>query len=261
MELNLRGKTAIITGSASNIGHGIAVAFAKEGSQVVIADLDEIKGFKVAEELKTFGSNAIYIKTDVVDYSSVQNMVEKSIQAFGQIDILVNCVGWVMDRLFIEMPAEWKKEINLNLWSYINCTRATIEHMIERKSGKIVNISSDAGRIGEYREVVYSACKGGVIAMSRALAKEVGRYGINVNTVCPGVIVPDKMDTSQFSMWSGGMSDIFTPEAKERAIKAYPLRRLGTTEEVANAVLFMASSAADYITGQTLSVSGGYTTV
>ena len=167
-----------------------------------------------------------------------------------------------MDRLFIEKPrAEWEKEVNLNLWSYINCTRAVIEHMMERKSGKVVNISSDAGRVGEYREVVYSACKGGVIAMTKSLAKEMGRYGINVSAVCPGVIVPEESESSKYSMWKEGMADLFTPEVREKVIRAYPLRRLGKAEEVANAVLFLASQAADYITGQTLSVSGGYTTV
>ncbi|MFC1961579.1 SDR family NAD(P)-dependent oxidoreductase [Chloroflexota bacterium] len=262
MELNLSGKTAIVTGGGSNIGRAIALAFGAEGAKTAIADIDEAQGGKVAEEIKSQGGTALFSRTDVTNYTSVESTVATALKEFGQIDILVNSVGWVMDRLFVEKPrAEWEKEVNLNLWSYINCTRAVVEHMMERKVGKIVNISSDAGRMGEYREVVYSACKGGVLAMTRALAKELGRYSINVNAVCPGVIVPEKAEASKYSMWTEGMSDLFTPEIKERVIKAYPLRRLGKASEIANAVIFLSSSAADYITGQTLSVSGGYTTI
>ncbi|MFC1982582.1 SDR family NAD(P)-dependent oxidoreductase [Chloroflexota bacterium] len=259
MELNLAGKTAIITGGASNIGRAISMAFGAEGTNTVVADIDETQGQKVVQQIKQ-GTKALYVKVDVTDHTSVEAMVAKVLKEFGKIDILVNGVGWLIDRLFIEKPrAEWEKEINLNLWSDINCIRAVIEHMIERKYGKIVNIASDAGRAGEYREAVYSACKGGIIAMSKSLTKEVSRYGININCVCPGLIVPDESDVGEGSMWKGDLLSVFTPEAREKAIKAYPLRRLGKGADIASAVVFLASDAASYITGQTLSVSGGYT--
>ena len=132
--------------------------------------------------------------------------------------------------------------------------------MIERQSGAIVSISSDAGRMGEYREAVYSACKAGVIALSKSLARETGRYGLRFNMVCPGLVVPDQSEvTGTESMWAQGMQDLFTDEILERVRRAYPLRRMGSAQEVANAVVFLASDAASFITGQTLSVSGGYT--
>lgn len=138
---------------------------------MVIADIDEAQGQKVAREAGGLGGKAVVIKTDVADVDSVTAMVKKALEQFGKIDILVNNVGWGIDRLFIEKPrAEWEKEVNINFWGVINCTRAVLDHMIERKYGKIISIGSDAGRMGEYREAVYAGTKGGVIAMSKALA-------------------------------------------------------------------------------------------
>jgi 2-hydroxycyclohexanecarboxyl-CoA dehydrogenase len=262
--LGLEGKTAIVTGAGSNIGRGIALAFVEHGSNVVIAELDPKQGEKVAGECNGLCKDkSRFVKTDVTDWSSAQAMVRAALDSFGQIDILVNCVGWVMDRLFIEKPRdEWEKEIQRNLWSDINCIRAVLDHMIERKYGKIINISSDAGRIGEYREAVYSACKGGVIAMSKSLARELGRYGININVICPSVVVPDTQgEVSKESMWSKdtGLMDILgTDEAKQKIAKGMPLRRLGRPVDIANSVLFFASDRASFITGQTLGVDGGY---
>jgi len=215
----------------------------------------------VAKEANTLGGQTIAIKTDVTDVDSVAGMVEKTLGEFGQIDVLVNCAGWVMDRLFIEKPrAEWEKEININLWGVINCTRAVLDHMVDRKCGKIITIGSDAGKIGEYREAVYAACKGGVMALSKSLARELGRHGINVNVVCPSLTIPESEEyISEASMWGGELMEVFTPEAREKATKAYPLRRLGKPEDVANATVFLASDAACFVTGQTISVNGGYT--
>lgn len=261
MDLNLAGKTAIVTGGGSNIGRAIVLAFAREKSNVVIADIDETQGRKVANEAAALGVKSLVIKTDVTDFDSVTAMVKRTIDEFSKLDVLVNNVGWTLDRLFIEKPRlEWEKEVNINLWGVLNCTRAVLDHMIERKYGKIVSIGSDAGRMGEYREAVYAACKGGVMSLSKSLAREVGRYGINVNVVCPGVTVPENPDyAGDLSMWKGPMAEVFTPEAQEKAAKAYPLRRLGKPEDVANAVVFLASDAASFITGQIISVSGGYT--
>jgi 2-hydroxycyclohexanecarboxyl-CoA dehydrogenase len=165
-----------------------------------------------------------------------------------------------LDRLFMEKPRhEWEREVQVNLWGAINCIHAVLPGMIEKQSGAIVCISSDAGRMGEYREAVYSACKAGVIAPSKSIARETGRHGLRLNVVCPGLVVPpDDESLSEDSMWRG-MRSVFTDEVLERVKRAYPLRRLAQGEEVANAVLFLSSDAASFITGQTLSVSGGYT--
>lgn len=259
MELNLAGKMVIVTGGASHIGRSITLAFAKEGSNVVIADIDEAQGQKVAKEANALGGKAMVIETDVADVDSVAAMVKKALEEFGKIDVLVNDAGWGRDRLFVEKPrSEWEKEVNINFWGVINCTRAVLDNMVERKYGKVISIGSDAGRMGEYREAVYAGCKGGVIAMYKALARELGRHNINFNVVCPGLTVPEDAESlGDKSMWKG--QTVFTPEAQEKAIKAYPLRRLGKPEDIANAVVFLASDAASFITGQTLSVSGGYT--
>ena len=264
MDFGLKGKTAIVTGGGSNIGRAISLTLAAEGCNVVIADIDEPQAQKVVEKCIESGGNAIAVKTDVSDWGQVQAMVKKAIDTFGQVDVLVNNVGWIRDRLFMEKPREeWEKEIKLNFWPPMNCIRAVLDHMIERRYGHIVSIASDAGRMGEFREAVYSGCKAGVIGLTKSIAREVGRYGINLNVVCPGLIVPPEEDIGDGSMWSRSTPDsmgaIFTPEMLENAARAYPLRRLGSAQDTANAVVFLASDAAGYITGQTLSVSGGYT--
>lgn len=261
--LGLEGKTAIVTGGGSNIGRGIVIAFAKQGTNVAIAELDEAQGAKVAEEANAIGKGKIEnIRTDVTDWEAVQAMVKETLDQFGQLDILVNVVGWVRDDLFVRKSREdWEKEIARNFWSDINCTRAVLDHMIERKYGKIISIGSDAARVGQLREAVYSGCKGALISMTKSLARELGRYGINVNVVCPGVVIPESRDaTTSESMWTDDMMKIFsTPEALDKIAKGIPLGRLGTPDDIANAVLFLSSDRANFITGQTISVDGGYT--
>lgn len=269
MDLGLLGKTAIVTGGASNIGRGISLAFAEEGANVVIADIDVKQGEKVAKEAKAKGGNIMVIKTDVTNWDSVQAMAKTVIEQFKTIDILVNNVGWIKDGLFIEKSREeWEKEIAVNFWGTINCTRAVIEHMIARKYGKIISIASDSGRMGEFKEAVYAGCKSAVIAMSKSLARENGRFGININVVCPGATVPENMDeyAGEGSMWGPQgtgrkMIEAIPREQFEKVKFLYPLRRLGKPEDVANMVLFLASDNSNYITGQTISVSGGYTMV
>jgi len=262
MELGLEGKNVIVTGGGSNIGRAIVHAFAAEGSNITIAELVPNQGEKVAKEVAAAGARGRVkvIATDVTDHQQVDSMVDQSIGEFGGVDVLINNVGWTIDRLFLEKPrAEWEKEVQVNLWGAINCINAVLPPMIEAQSGSIVCISSDAGRMGEYREAVYSACKAGVIALSKSLARETGRHGLRLNTVCPGVVVPPEEESiSEESMWNQ-MRDLFTEEVRERVRRNYPLRRLAGANEVANAVVFLASDAASFITGQTLSVSGGYT--
>jgi NAD(P)-dependent dehydrogenase (short-subunit alcohol dehydrogenase family) len=260
MELGLKGKTVIITGGGSNIGRAIVLAFAKEGSNIAIAEIDENQGKKVADEANAIGGKTIVIKTDVTSYEQVEAMVKKTIEQFGAVDVLVNNVGWDQLQLFIDTtPDFWDKIIDINYKGMLNCTKAVLGHMIERKSGNIVSIASDAGRMGEFREAVYGGCKGAQIALSKAVARETGRHGIRLNIVCPGMTIPtSEEEVGDESMWKLGFK-FFTDEMKEKAIKNYPLRRLGTAEDIAHAVVFLASDAANFITGQTLSVSGGYT--
>ncbi len=262
MELGLEGKNVIVTGGGSNIGRAVVHAFAAEGCNIAIAELSTNQGERVAAEVAQLntGSRTKVIASDVTDPSQVQHMVEQSVAEFGGVDVLVNNVGWTVDRLFMEKPREeWEKEIKVNLWGAINCIHAVLPHMIQRQSGAIVSISSDAGRMGEYREAVYSACKAGIIALSKSIARETGRYGLRANVVCPGLVIPDQEESiSEESMWNQ-MRDIFTDDVLERVKRGYLFRRLAQGSEIANAVVFLASDAASFITGQTLSVSGGYT--
>jgi 2-hydroxycyclohexanecarboxyl-CoA dehydrogenase len=262
MDLGLAGKSVIITGAGSNIGRGILFGFAKEGANVVNAEIDEKQGQKAVDQANALGGGgkAILVKTDVTDWDSVQALVKKTIDEFGKVDVLVNNVGYVFERLFIEKPLEeCEKEISLNYWSVILCCKAVLDHMVERKYGKIVSIASDAGRMGEYNESVYAGAKAGVIGLSKSIARETGRYGLNINVICPGAQPPKSTeDFGSSSIWTDQFVWV-TDEIREKMAKKYPLRRLGGAEDIANAALFLASDAASYITGQTLSVSGGYT--
>jgi len=264
MELGLKGKNVIVTGGGSNIGRAIVHGFAAEGANIAIAELVPAQGEKVAAEVAAMhtGSRVKPIACDVTDSAQVESMVHQAITEFGGVDVLVNNVGWTIDRLFLQKSREeWEREVRVNLWSAINCIHAVLPHMVDRQSGAIVSISSDAGRMGEYREAVYSACKAGIIALSKAIARETGRYGLRINVVCPGLVVPPAEESiSPESMWNQ-MRDVFTEEVLERVKRNYILRRLGKASEVANAVVFLASDAASFITGQTLSVSGGYTMI
>jgi len=260
VELSLAGKAVIVTGGANNIGRGIALAFAAEKARVLIADIDEERASRVAAEA---GGEVATQRTDVSSWDSTQAMATRAIELFGRIDVLVNCAGGTIDRLFLEKPREeWEREVAINFWGFINCSRAVLDQMVEQRSGAVVSLSSDAGRMGEWRETVYSGTKAGIIAMSKSLAREVGSKGIRFNVVCPG-FTPGKRDAGgdfgEGSMWSGKQGEQFPEELLEKIAKSYPLRRLGTPEDIAPAVLFLASDAASYITGQTLSVSGGYT--
>ena len=262
MELGLTGKNVIVTGGGSNIGRAIVHGFATEGSNIIIAELVPGQGELVAAEVAATdtGSRVRVVEVDVTDNRQVEALMDRARSEFGPIDVLVNNVGWTVDRLFLDKPREeHEKEVQVNLWGAINCIHAVLPLMVEQQSGSIVSISSDAGRMGEYREAVYSACKAGIIALSKSVAREMGRYGLRLNVVCPGLIVPpDTESISSESMWNQ-MRDIFTDDVLERVRRNYTLRRMGTAQEIANAVVFLASDAASFITGQTLSVSGGYT--
>lgn len=261
MELGLKGKTVIVTGGASNIGRAISLTFAQEGANVIVADWDDTQGQRVAAEIEAMDGKALAVKTDVTDWEQVQAMVAASLEKFGTIDVLVNSVGGNLDQYFMQETREkWEKTINMNLWGVINCARGVLDHMIENKSGAIISVGSDAGRVGEFKEGVYSASKAGVIAFSKSLAREQGRNGIRFNVVCPGLTPPDAEKIGEKSHWQAQL-DTFSPEVIAKVSKAYPLRKVGKPEDTANAVVFIASDRAGHITGQTISVSGGYTMI
>ncbi len=264
MELELGGKTAIVTGGASNIGKAIAEGFAEEGANVVIADIDRAQADRVVDGLPAAGgAGALVVETDVADRAQVARLVDRTLDAFGRIDILVNNAGWVLNGGFLEKPIdEWQREVDVNLWGPINCVRAVAPSMVANGYGKIVTIGSDAGRVGEYNEAVYSACKGGVIALSKALAREFGRYNVNVNVVCPGLTLPETPDDAgRESLWHSDspQSRLFQDgDVLAKVVRRYPLRRHGVPRDLVPVVLMMSSDKASYVTGQVISVSGGY---
>ena len=266
MDLGYRGKAVIVTGGSSNINRANVLAFAKEGANVICADIDDKQGPKVVAEANALGGGkVIFIKTDVTSPESFTTLINETMKEFGKVDVLINGVGW-MDSpwgLFMEQKREtWQKMVNLNLWSVLYGTRAALEVMIPRKYGKIINIGSEAGRIGEFRQVVYSACKGGVISFTKAVAKEVGRYSINVNCVCPAGVIPEKKEhVSELSMTQGVTQDTMSEEMKKMQVKMYPIGRVAVPQDVANTVLYICSDAASFIHGQTISVNGGYSTL
>ena len=264
MDLELNGKTAIVTGGASNIGKAIAEGFATEGANVIVADVDKKQAERVVDELNKSGDgDAIFIEADVTDAKQIEQMAAQTLERFGQIDILVNNAGWTANDLFLNKPvSDFEREIAINLWGPINCIRAIAPSMIERTYGKIITIGSDAGRVGEYNEAVYSACKGGVISLSKALAREFGKHNINVNVVCPGLTLPESADDAgPESLWHEGshQSRIFrNDEVLAKVVRRYPLRRHGVPKDIVPLVLLLASDKSSYTTGQVVSISGGY---
>jgi 2-hydroxycyclohexanecarboxyl-CoA dehydrogenase len=261
MDLGLKGKTAIVTGGASNIGRGISITLAGEGANVVIADLDQKQADKTANDIKAAGGKAFVAKVDLTKYNEVEAMVKKVLDQFKSVDILVNNIGWDAFAFFVETtPESWDKVINLNYKTMLNCCRAVLPHMIERKSGNIVSIASDAGRVGQPRESVYSGCKGAIIAITKTLARENGRFNIRVNVVSPGGTPPaGPGDVGELSMHYGRLAaPPPTPERIKEMQRLYPINRTVTAEDIGNAVAFLASERAGLITGQTISVSGGY---
>jgi len=250
--MDLQGKVAVITGAGGGIGRGIALKLGALGAKVVVADIKTEGAAETVALLEKEGAQGLALKTAITSLAQVQEMVKAALSAFGKLDILVNNAGWDKIEPFIKnSPDFWDRVIAINLKGPIHCTRAVLDHMMERKYGKIVNISSDAGRVGSSGEAVYSACKGGMIAFTKTIAREMARYSINVNCVCPGAT-----DTPLLAELTQGETGAKIIEAM---VKVVPFRRLGKPEDLAGPVAFLVSDEAAFITGQTLSVSGGLT--
>ncbi len=262
MDLGLKDKVCIVTGGGSNIGRAISLTMAAEGAIVAIADIDQKQMEKVAGVIESSGGRVMTVKTDVTQYDQAAAMVKQVLEKHGKIDILVNNVGWDQLMLFVETTPElWNRIIDINYKGMMNFIHSVLPHMIERNSGTVVSIASDAGRMGEFREAVYGGCKAAQISLSKTVAREVGKFGIRLNIVCPGLTphsTPEEV--GEYGGFGRGFSPI-DPVRAEKASKLYPLRRLGKAEDIAKAVAFLASDAASFITGQTLSVSGGYTMI
>lgn len=264
MDLELKGKSVVVTGGGSNIGRSIVLAFAKEGANITIGDIDIEQAGKVAEAAKKLGaSDCRVIKTDVTDFDQAQALMKGAVDATGTVDALVNNVGWDKLMFFTQTtPDLWQKIIQINYVGVLNCTRAALEVMIDRKQGSIISTSSDASRQGEPREAVYGGCKAAVNSFMKTIAKENGRYGVRCNAVCPGVTVPeDDEEVGETSMWADKDS-MFSDDQFAMIAKTLPLRKLGRPRDIANSVVFLSSNAvAGHVTGQVLSVSGGYSMI
>jgi len=243
-----KDKAVIITGASQGIGEAIARRLAQESAAVAILDIQSEKAEAVASDIESKGARAIAVRMDIADSQSVKQAVKEVEERFAKVDVLVNNAGWDKFMLFLELPEEfWDRIIAINLRGPITVTRAVLDGMVERGYGRIVNIGSDAGRVGSSGEAVYSACKGGIIAFTKTLARELVRYNILVNCVCPG-----PTDTP---MLTANAED--NPKLVDALKRAIPMRELGKPEDLAAAVAFIASDEASYISGQTLSVNGG----
>ena len=245
--MRLDGKNVIVTGAGSGIGRAISLMCASYGADVSAADLNSEALKVTCAEIEKLGRKCAAVTTDVTNFESVTAMVKQSQENLGQIDALVNCVGWDIIEPFWKNPIDyWDKVIDINYKSVVYCSRAVLDGMMESKAGRIISISSDAGRGGSSGETVYAGAKGGVIAFTKSLAREVARYNILVNCICPG--------PTNTPLFQG------QPEKIRQALeKAIPLKRVAEPEEIAGAAVFFASDLANFITGQTISVSGGLT--
>jgi len=249
--VKLAGKVAVVTGGASGIGRAIAEALAREGARVAVLDLNETGARETVAALERAGGKGSAHRVDVTDVAAVDATIDGIAAREGGLHVLVSCAGWDKPMPFIETtPDFWDVILAINLKGPIACTRAALRHMTTQEAGKIIFIASDAGRVGSTGEAVYSAAKGGLIAFTKTIARETARHRINVNCVCPG-----PSDTPLFQNEFAAKS----PKLAESLKRVIPWGRLGVPEDVAPAVVFLASDDAGFITGQTLSVSGGLT--
>ena len=274
MDLGLKDKVALVTGAGRGCGQTISITLAREGVKVGVNDYYLDRAEAVAKEIKDKGGEAIPLQADVTNRDQVEQIVKRLVDTHGQIDILVNNAGipagmletegmMALAPLFHQTDRDtWEKWVNLDFFGNLTCDRVVAPYMIDQKYGRIVSIISDAGRIGEPRQAVYSGAKGGIVAFNKALAKELARYGITVNCVASSAME----DTYLLGLMGGAEpKDEEAKKRREAMMRLYPLarayNRLGLTSDIANAAVFLASDVAAFITGQVLSVNGGYSMV
>lgn len=246
--MDCQGKVALVVGGGSGIGEASALLFAKNGARVVVADINEAAAEATASAIRKAGGDAVGLSCDITSSAECRRLVADAVTRFGQVDILASTVGWSDTTFFVNEDEDyWSKIVAINYLGAVYLCRAVLDVMIERKSGSIVLTSSDAGKVGTMGETVYAGAKAGIIGFVKSLARETAREGIRVNAVSPG-----PTDTPLIRAQAD--QDVIA-----RMVRAVPLKRMGTAQEQANAIVFLASDSASYITGQTLSVSGGLT--
>lgn len=243
--MELKDRVALVTGGAQGIGKAVALLLAKNGADIAVSDVNLQKAEETAGEIQSLGRKAMAIKADVSSSEDVERMVQAIMERFGRIDILVNNAGIARDKLILRMTEEdWDAVLNVNLKGTFHCTRTVIRHMSKQRYGKIVNIASVVGEMGNAGQANYAASKAGVIGLTKTVAREFAQRGINVNAIAPGYIATP-------------MTDALPEKAKEELQRMIPMERLGKPEDVAEAVLFLVSEASSYITGQVINVNGG----
>ncbi|PIQ91029.1 MAG: 3-oxoacyl-ACP reductase [Candidatus Omnitrophica bacterium CG11_big_fil_rev_8_21_14_0_20_41_12] len=243
--MRLKNKVALITGGARGIGRAIGIVFAKEGADIVVADVNQETAQQTASEIEALGVKALALEMDVTNFEKVEEGINKILDKMGKVDILVNNAGITKDNLLLRMsPADWDAVINVNLKGTFNCIKAVSRPMIKQRSGKIISIASIIGLMGNPGQANYAASKAGIIALTKTVAKELASRNINANAVAPGFI-------------QTAMTDKLPEEIKKKMLEAIPLAKLGTPEDVANVCLFLASEESSYITGQTITIDGG----
>jgi len=242
----LQGKCAVITGASRGIGREIALKYAKEGANIVLNYRNsETEALQLKEELDKLGSDTLIVKANVSNFEEAEKLIKEAKEAFGRVDILVNNAGITKDNLIMRMKEEdFDSVIDVNLKGAFNCLKAVTPIMIRQKCGKIINMSSVVGVIGNAGQVNYCASKAGLIGMTKSLAREIGGKNININAIAPGFIDTD-------------MTKVLSEDQKKNIISQVPLKRLGQAEDIANLALFLASNQSDYITGQVIHMDGG----
>jgi 2-hydroxycyclohexanecarboxyl-CoA dehydrogenase len=250
----MSNRTALVTGGAQGIGRGIALSLGEAGFKVAVADLNADVAEQTAKEIEAAGGTAVAVRIDVTDTAAVKAAVEQVEAELGPVEVVVNNAGWDDFMPFVKTDEEfWDKVLDINFKGMLRVTQAVVPGMIQRGFGRVVNIGSDAGRVGSSLEAVYSGAKGGTIAFTKTLAREVATKGVTVNTVCPG-----PTDTPALRKFADGAGED-ADKVISGMTRAVPMKRLGTPEDIGPAVAFFASDAAGFVTGQTLSVSGGLT--